>query len=81
MKTKYLGRDEVGTRRRDGRWRGMKQYSKGDYTPVLAVGLGMITLRVLQLAVIAGLGRYERCQLRYRTYIQNDRPERSLRSV
>ena len=26
----YLGRDEAGSRRRGGRWRGVEQYSKGD---------------------------------------------------
>ena len=43
------------------------------------VGLGMTTLDILQLAVRAGLDRYERCHLRKRMYIQSDRQERSLR--
>ncbi len=54
-------------------------------TPGLcAEGLGLTTLHVLHLPVIMiaegqGLDRYKRCQLRKRTYIDRDRPERSLR--
>jgi hypothetical protein len=63
--------DEVGSRRRVGRMAMSAQYSKGDVSPILRVGLAdlavSLTLRVWRLAVMAdsqpvGLDRYRRYQ-------------------
>ena len=82
---KGFGHDEVGElaqRRAMARSETVQEGGPLGCIPVLAVGLGLTTLCVLQLAVIEeglGLDRYKSSQLRKRTYIQNDRRGRSLR--
>jgi len=82
---KGFGHDELGeSAQRRGMARREIVQERGPLgcIPVLAVGLGLTTLCVLQLAVIEeglGLDRYKSSQLRKGIYIERGRPERSFR--
>ncbi len=81
---KGFGHDEVGElaqRRAMARSETVQEGGPLGCIPVLAVGLGLTTLCVLQLAVIEeglGLDRYKSSQLRKGIYIECGQPERSF---